>query len=834
MKALIGFFIVLFCFFTAAGHTAEDPTFLSPEEIRWLRQHGSELTVAPDPHYPPVEFFDENDVFRGISADYLALIQEKLDTEFKIVRLDNFQDILDKARSREIDIILSAIDTEGRRSYLDFTTPYIEIPNVIVVRQDDTRHLSVSDLEDMAGIVYQAGYTIGDILREEHGIIHALPTTDPARALRDLSTGRINAMVGNIGVISHYVRRENITNLRVAGDCNYDDVISIASRNDMPVLNDIIEKTLGQITARERNQISERWIQMEMPGFRIDKRFWIAAGGAVGLLLAMTGLFYLWNRSLKRQVSAKTMELQKSEEKYRIIAENTADVISILDLDLKFVYVSPAITRMTGYTVEEAMDNPVETILAPESLSKVVEIFEAESRLESTGQADPHRSRTVELEHYTKNGRSIWVEVVFSFLRDENGRPTGILTVGRDVTAHKEADMEREHLEEQLRHAQKMEAVGQLAGGVAHDFNNMLSVINGYAEMTLESIPPDDPLHAQVREIMKAGLRSADLVRQLLAFARKQTIAPIPLNLNKTIEGMLSMLRRLIGEDIDLLWIPGENLASVKMDPSQVDQMLANLVVNARDSNENGGKITIETQNVRFDSQYCRLHPGFMEGDFVMMAVSDDGCGMDEETRRRLFEPFFTTKPQGKGTGLGMPMVYGIVKQNKGFINIYSEVGTGTTIKLYLPRLDEKEKDTEVPKHPEPHDTPASGGETILLVEDNAQLMELAAAMLEQLGYKVLSAATPTGAIRVAGNHAGSIDILMTDVVMPEMNGKILMQHIRILRPGIRCLFMSGYTENVIAHHGVVDEDVFFLQKPFSREALADRLREVMQDPQES
>ncbi len=217
-----------------------------------------------------------------------------------------------------------------------------------------------------------------------------------------------------------------------------------------------------------------------------------------------------------------------------------------------------------------------------------------------------------------------------------------------------------------------------------------------------------------------------------------------------------------------------------------------------------------------------------------MMAVNDDGCGMDEETRRRLFEPFFTTKPQGKGTGLGMPMVYGIVKQNKGFINIYSEVGTGTTIKLYLPRLDEKKKDTEVPKHPAPHETPPSGGETILLVEDNAQLMELAAAMLAQLGYDVLSAATPTGAIRIAGNHAGSIDILMTDVVMPEMNGKILMQHIRILRPGIRCLFMSGYTENVIAHHGVVDEDVFFLQKPFSREALADRLREVMQGPQES
>jgi len=384
---------------------------------------------------------------------------------------------------------------------------------------------------------------------------------------------------------------------------------------------------------------------------------------------------------------------------------------------------------------------------------------------------------------------------------------------------------EREQMEAQLLQAQKMEAVGRLAGGVAHDFNNMLNVILGYADLALMKLQPADPIHAHLREILNAGQRSADLTRQLLAFARKQTIAPRVLNLNDTVAGMLKMLMRLIGEDMDLLWKPSANLWPVKMDPAQIDQILANLVVNARDAIKGVGRITIETGRAEFDEAYCAVHAGFAPGRYVLLAVSDDGCGMDKDTLASLFEPFFTTKEVGKGTGLGLATVYGIVKQNGGFINVYSEPGKGTTFRIYLPR-DESE---QAVAGKAPASAKAFGGtETVLLVEDESALLTLATILLEELGYTVLAAATPNQGLRVAEQYAGKIHLLMTDVVMPEMNGRDLRKLLDVARPGIKCLFMSGYTANAIAHHGVLDEGVHFLQKPFSLQSLAVKLREAL------
>jgi CheY-like chemotaxis protein len=367
--------------------------------------------------------------------------------------------------------------------------------------------------------------------------------------------------------------------------------------------------------------------------------------------------------------------------------------------------------------------------------------------------------------------------------------------------------------------------VGRLAGGGAHDFNNMLGVILGYAQLAMLKIGQDDPLHADLDEIRKAGERSADLTRQLLAFARKQTVAPQVLDLNETVEGMHNMLRRLIGEDIDLAWRPGSNLGPIFIDPSQVDQILANLCVNARDAIADTGKITIETDSACFDEAYCTDHAYFVPGEFVMLAVSDDGCGMDPETLGVVFEPFFTTKELGKGTGLGLATVYGIVKQNNGFINVYSEPGHGTTFKIYLPQHAAKAAPRS---EQEQAPAPAAGGETILLVEDEQAILEVATRMLEQMGYGVIAAATPGEAIRLAREHQGRINLLMTDVVMPEMNGRDLAGNLISIYPGMRRLFMSGYTANVIAHHGVLDQGVHFLQKPFSMQDLAAKIREAL------
>jgi len=396
-----------------------------------------------------------------------------------------------------------------------------------------------------------------------------------------------------------------------------------------------------------------------------------------------------------------------------------------------------------------------------------------------------------------------------------------------DVTPIKRAEEEREHLQAQLGQAQKLEAVGRLAGGVAHDFNNMLTVILGNVQLALEEPDLSPVLQKALREVDGAAQRSAALTRQLLAFARRQTVAPRILDLNETLEGMLKMLRRLIGEDIDLAWLPAPSLWPVKIDPGQVDQILANLCVNARDAITGSGRVTIETENVRLDAGYCADHPEFAPGDYVQLSVGDDGCGMDAGTRASIFEPFFTTKGEGEGTGLGLATVYGIVKQNDGVINVYSEPGQGTVFRIYLPRH------AAAPLEPAagPEAALPTGQETILLVEDEPAILALGQAMLGSLGYVVLAAGDPVTARARAADHAGAVDLLITDVVLPGMNGRELAGVLREDHPGLRTLFMSGYTANVIAHHGVLEDGVAFLQKPFSRRDLACKVREELDRP---
>ena len=410
--------------------------------------------------------------------------------------------------------------------------------------------------------------------------------------------------------------------------------------------------------------------------------------------------------------------------------------------------------------------------------------------------------------------------IVASPIFNALGEVTAAIEMVEDIT-------EKLSLESQIRQAQKMEAVGLLAGGVAHDFNNMLGVILGYAEMALGKVDPAQPLHDDLLEIMNAARRSAAITRQLLAFARKQTIAPQVLDLNETVEGMLKMLRRLIGEDINLVWQPGSGLWPVKMDPSQVEQLLANLCVNARDAVARIGKVTIETGNVAFDQGYCADHSGFVPGEYALLAVSDDGCGMDKETLARIFEPFFTTKEVGQGTGLGLATVYGIVKQNNGFINVYSEPGKGTTFKIYLSR---QEAQNVKPQKESEEEISPSRGETVLVVEDEVSLLKLAGETLANLGYTVLTADAPGEALRLGEEYTEEIHLLMTDVILPDMNGRDLAEKLKEIRPTLKCLFMSGYTADVIAHRGMLEEGVQFISKPFSARELAAKIRKTLEE----
>lgn len=396
---------------------------------------------------------------------------------------------------------------------------------------------------------------------------------------------------------------------------------------------------------------------------------------------------------------------------------------------------------------------------------------------------------------------------------------------------HKESEQKRKTLERQLMQAQKMESIGRLAGGVAHDYNNMLSVIIGYSELALEKADRDESLHADISEIITAAKRSGDITRQLLAFARQQTIAPKVLDFNEIVESMLKMLRRLIGEDINLAWRPDAELWPLKIDPTQVDQIMANLCINARDAIAGVGEISIATENITFDETYGVDPEALISGDYVMLSVSDSGSGMDKKTLERIFEPFFSTKALGQGTGLGLSTVYGIIKQNNGFINVYSEPGKGTTFKIYLPRHVGATAALSVENKLE---IPMSRGESVLIVEDEASILKLGKRMLESLGYTVFDATAPAMAVDLARKCKEGIDLLITDVVMPEMNGRELADRLQSFFPDLKVLYMSGYTADVIAHRGVLDEGVYFMQKPFSKSDLAFKVREVLKEGRES
>ena|GEM_PF-573886 len=511
--------------------------------------------------------------------------------------------------------------------------------------------------------------------------------------------------------------------------------------------------------------------------------------------------------------------LRRSEKQYRTLFQSSNDAILIVRQEL-VVDCNVSALKLFQCHRDQIIDHTI-VELSPEqqpdgsnSQEKIRMLFSATME---------NSSPQLEWVHKRPDDTQFFTEVSISTMAI--GHTLHHLAIIRDITERKRAEEEHERLQGQLLQAQKMESVGRLAGGVAHDFNNMLNVIIGYAELATEEMPPENRCHEHLLAIRKAAQRSADLTSQLLAFARKQVISPRTIDLNEIVQDMLQMLARLIGEDIDLKWVPGGNILLVKMDPSQLDQILANLCVNARDAIGGVGKITIETKGVLFDEASCASHVEAVPGQYVLLSISDNGCGMGKETLAHLFEPFFTTKGLGYGTGLGLATVYGIIKQNNGFIKVCSEPGQGTTFNIYFPRHEGQSE--HLPSTSLQQGCPC-GNETVLLVEDELAILNFSRTILEKIGYRILPARTPGEAIQMAKAHSGQIHLLISDVIMPEMNGLELSKRLREIHPKIRCLFISGYTSNVIANQGVLHEGVNFLQKPFSMQELYAKVRNAL------
>jgi len=524
----------------------------------------------------------------------------------------------------------------------------------------------------------------------------------------------------------------------------------------------------------------------------------------------------VWIKDVTERKQAEEA-LKRSEARLRSVFQVSPLGIGLIQ-NRQMQWHNEAMFRMSGYSSEELHGKNARMLYQnDEEYERVGEV------IKTLGPGK--RTTEVETRWVRKDGSAFDCHILYA-LMDPKSEDSAVLAISEDITERKKAEQERKKLEAQLNQAQKMEAIGVLAGGVAHDFNNILTSIIGNADLAQMKSDKNNPIYKNLGEISRAGERAATLTRQLLAFSRKELIKPVALDLNQVTMNLEKMLRRLIGEDIDLVTAYAPNPCQVEADPGQMEQVIMNLSVNARDAMPKGGKITIETENVELDKGYFREHGVENEvRSYVMLAITDNGIGMDKETQARIFEPFFTTKEVGRGTGLGLSTIYGIVKQNRGYIWVYSEKGKGTTFKVYLPRIEADARDLE---KEESSERSLTGSETILVVEDDEMLRDMAGKMIKGYGYSIITARDGKEAIKISGSHDGPIHLLLTDVVMPGMTGRELAEKLQPRFPEIKVLYMSGYTGNAIAHHGVLEKDVEFIQKPFTQEGLASKVREVL------
>ncbi|MFZ5798984.1 MAG: transporter substrate-binding domain-containing protein [Thermodesulfobacteriota bacterium] len=773
------------------------------------------IVVGGDHNYPPFEYLNKHGKPAGYAVDLSQAIAQEMGLDIEI-RLGPWKEIMAGLEKGEIDIVQGMFYTPARDLQFDFSQPHAVSHYVSIARKGEGK--PPDSMEQLTGkrIVVQEGDAIHSLLATQGLKAQITLVETQEDVLRELAEGKHDYALAVRISSMNLIEKNGWTNL-VLGKMPFASLeyCYAVSNNRKALLAQFSEGLKVLERNGEYRRIYEKWLGVyedRPPPLLIALRY--STTVLVPLILFLLAAA-LWSWTLRRQVAMKTRELRESESRFRQLAETAPVGIVIADRDQNTLFISKRFVDLFGYTMEDMPSVKKWWRLAyPDEQLRGEIIRQWYADLENARQTDTELPPR-EYPTRCKNGEERLVE--FRLASSENLN----FIIFTDVT-------ERRKLEEQFRQAQKMESVGRLAGGVAHDFNNMLGVILGHVELAMEAIDPSDPLQEDLRQIREAGLRSANLTRQLLAFARKQTVAPRVLDLNGEVESLLKMLRRLIGENINLVWIPGRDLWPVKLDPTQLDQILANLCVNARDAISDVGKITIETATKTFDKDYCAEHRGFVPGDYVLLAISDDGCGMDKATLDKIFEPFFTTKGLGRGTGLGLATIYGIVKQNNGFINVYSEPGLGSTFRIYLPR---HAGDIEKTPSAERNEPEPGGRETVLLVEDEPALLELGKRIIERMGYKVLSTTSPAKAIRLAREYGDRIHLLITDVVMPEMNGRELAEKLITIQPDIKYLFMSGYTANAIAHHGVLDNNVHFIQKPFSQQDLASKIREVLNDP---
>ncbi len=668
-----------------AGNNGKD--ILSTDERTWLEKNQSRIVLAVETNYQPFVFMNENGQITGLAHEYMLLLEKKLGVHFRQRRFTSLDDIFDSVRKGEIQIVNAVTETPWRATFLKFTSPYIRVPNVMIVRKDREKKINEEALIGLK-VALVKNYAVTEYLMKKTPGLEADMVRDDLSALLDVAFGRSDVAVIDLASASYLISQKNIANLRMAGNVELDVALAIGIPKNETVLIDIFKKGSAAVTEDERRKIVNRWIYPSEGVIFTDWRFWTILGGVVALVSVVVGVNLIWNLTLRKQVAirtkdlqGKTDELQRSEESFKRAAH--AGNVGIWDWNLQDgqIFYSHEWKAQIGYEDHEIKGSyeEWEKRIHPEDLEGTLNVL-------NHSMNPPWPPYEVEFRFRHKDGSYRWIHAKGNFAMDERNTPIRMMGSHLDITERKKSEEEKANLESQLLQIQKIESIGRLAGGVAHDFNNMLGVIIGHAEMARDHIESSHPVYEDLAEISKAAERSADLTRQLLAFARKQMVRPTVVDINERVTAMLKMLRRIVVEQIDVVWLPGNDVWKVIIDPTQLDQVLANVLVNARDAIEDSGKITIRTENRIVDDVFSSNHPDALPGSYVRLSIRDTGKGMDSDTRAKIFEPFFTTKGLGEGTGLGLSTVYGAIRQNNGFITVESTVGEGSEFAIFFPK----------------------------------------------------------------------------------------------------------------------------------------------------
>ncbi len=796
---------------------------LSPLESAWLERHGDELEILGGYDAPPNAFYDDEGHYVGVLVDFGHELEERLGRKLKRRRFETWDQLMRHAASNERFVIVGVAETSERGSFLAFTDSFLKVPYVAVTR-DSAKFASMDDLVGRS-VCTVRGYAINEYIEDSFPLFAVEPVEDNLEGLRAVSTGRCDAMVINQAYASYLIETQGLARLRIAFESGYNNRLSVAVSRSDPVLHSILDKAIETIPPARRREILLGWILPHADHAAWTTRQRRATLAALVAVTVVIVFLWAWLVSLRRTVRKQTARIhadysalqhaeakhRASDAKYRDLVEQSSDAIYLLR-DGSFELVNQRFLDLFGFSSED-LERPASELLdfiAPESRALIAGRLAAHARGEQT-------ASTFEFTGLRPDGTRVELAASANYMH--YGEGLVIQGVLRDVT--KQRQLERELLQ-----AQKMEVVGQLAGGVAHDFNNLLSVINGYSEFALAEVDERSPVHAHLREILRAGERAAGLTRQLLAFGRRQVVRGEGVVLDDALDEMQGLLRGSIAETIDLEIESHAPEIVTTLDAGQLEQVVLNLVVNARDAMPDGGRLRVQTSAAADDPSFSAELPDANPNAYVVLSIADTGVGMDEATKARIFEPFFTTKERGKGTGLGLSTVFGIVTQAGGHIRVESAPRFGTMFRLYLRRAETDDAGAVEATH--------GGGELVLIVEDEASVRHFLARALRLRGYEVLEAASANAALSALERHERPPDLLLSDVVMPGMDGPELARTLRARYPGLPCLLISGYAETLVADQGKHLAGTKLLQKPIQAPELARQVRAILDARKES